>query len=133
MEGLDTNVVVRLLVLDDESQCKRAENVLRLAIAAGGAWIATIVLVETAWVLRVAYKFDRATMVTALRRLLSVEGVVVEDETATMRGLDAFEAGPADFSDYMILEAASRENALPLWTFDANLSRADGASQVPGV
>jgi len=71
--------------------------------------------------------------VTALRRLLSVEGVVVKDETATMRGLGAFETGPADFSDYMILEAASRENALPLWTFDANLSPAAGASQVPGV
>jgi len=133
VEAFDTNVVVRLLVLDDEDQCKRAEELLRRAVAAGGAWVGSIVIVETAWVLRVAYKLDRATTAAALRRLLSVEGVTVEDEPATLRGLDAFEAGPADFSDYLILEAANRANALPLWTFDEQLSRADGAAQVPGV
>jgi predicted nucleic-acid-binding protein len=133
VEALDTNVVVRLLVLDDENQCRRAEQILRRAVAAGGAWVATIVLVETAWVLRAAYKFDRATTAAALRRLLSVEGVRVEEEVAVLRGLDAFEAGPADFSDYLILEAASRAGALPLWTFDDKLAHAEGAAPVPGV
>ncbi len=66
MEAFDTNVLVRLLVRDDEDQGRRAELAWRSAIAGGGAWITTVVLVEVAWVLRVAYKFDRATTAAAL-------------------------------------------------------------------
>ena len=54
----------------------------------------------------------------AHRRLVSAEGVIAEDEAAVLRALVAFEAGPADFSDYLILDTARRAEALPLWTFD---------------
>jgi predicted nucleic-acid-binding protein len=89
------------------------------------------VIVETAWVLRVAYTFDRAAITTALRRLLSAEGVIAEDEAATLRALAAFETGPADFADYLILDTARHAEALPLWTFDEQLARATGAKLVP--
>lgn len=131
MEALDTNVVVRLLVRDDEAQCFRAEQLYRRAIADSGVWIPSVVMVETAWVLRVAYHFDRVAIVTALRRLLAAEGVKVENEAATLRALAAFEAGPADFSDYFVLDATRCAQALPLWTFDEQLARAPGARLVP--
>jgi predicted nucleic-acid-binding protein len=131
VEAFDTNVVVRLLVRDDEEQCRRAEVVFRRAIAAGGAWIPAVVLVEVAWVLRVAYKLDRATTAAALRRLVGSDGVMVENQPATLRALAAFEAGQADFSDYVILEAARRAGALPVHTFDEHLARAEGAELVP--
>lgn len=131
MQALDTNVVVRLLVRDDEAQCRRAEQLYRRAIAAGGVWIPSVVIVETAWVLRVAYTFDRAAIATALRRLVGAEGVFAEDEAATLRALAAFETGPADFSDYFILDCARRAEALPFWTFDEQLGRAAGAKLVP--
>lgn len=130
-EAFDTNVVVRLLVLDDEDQCRRAEAVWRRAIAAGGAWISTVVLVELGWVLRTAYRFDRFAAAAALRRLVSSDGVVVEDPQATAWVLDAFERGPADLSDYVILYAARRANAAPLWTFDERLAAVSGAAAVP--
>jgi len=131
VEALDTNIVVRLLVRDDEAQCRRAEQLYRRAIAAGGVWISSVVIVETAWVLRVAYTFDRAAIATALRRLVSAEGVIAEDEAATLRALAAFEIGPADFSDYLILDTARQAEALPLWTFDEHLALATGAKIVP--
>jgi predicted nucleic-acid-binding protein len=105
VQALDTNVVVRLLVRDDEAQCRRAEQLYRRAIATGGVWIPSVVIVETAWVLRVAYSFDRPAISTALKRLVRAEGVIAEDEAATLRALAAFEAGPADFSDYLVLDA----------------------------
>jgi predicted nucleic-acid-binding protein len=49
VEALDTNVVVRLLVLDDEDQCRRAEQLLRRAVPGGEAWVGTIVLVDRRW------------------------------------------------------------------------------------
>jgi predicted nucleic-acid-binding protein len=130
VEAFDTNVVVRMMVRDDEEQCRRAEQALRRAIAAGGAWISSVVLVEVSWVLRVAYKFDRATTAAALRRLLATTGVRVEDAATTLLALAAFEMGSADFADYFILESARRSGALPLRTFDERLSRTEGAELV---
>lgn len=130
MESFDTNVVVRLLVSDDEEQCRRAELALRRAIAGGGAWIGSVVVVEVSWVLRVAYKFDRSTIAAALRRLLATDGVQVEDHATTLLALGAFEAGAADFADYFILESARRGSALPLRTFDERLGRSDDVELV---
>ena len=130
MAAFDTNVVVRLLVRDDEAQCRRAEAAFRGCLADEGVWLSTVVLVEVSWVLRVAYRFDRAATALALRRLIATEGVTVEDDGATSRALVAFEAGPADFADYIILEAARGADALPLRTFDERLARADGVVPV---
>ena len=130
MEAFDTNVVVRLCVRDDEEQYGRAELVFRRAIADAGAWLSKVVLAEVAWVLRIAYKFDRATIAATLYRLFAIDGVHVEDEVATRLALSAFEAGSADFADYLILESARRSGALPLHTFDERLSRSDGAKLV---
>ena len=130
MEALDTNVIVRLLVRDDDEQYRRAELIFRRATAGPGVWLASVVLVEVVWVLRVAYKFDRAASAASLRRLIQTDGVQVEDEPTTRSTLAAFEAGAADFADYFILESARRDGALPLHTFDERLSRSDGVKLV---
>ena len=130
MEAFDTNVVVRLLVGDDVEQCRRAELVFHAALSAGGVWLSSVVLVEVAWVLRGAYKFDRATIVERLRKFLATKGVRVEDPDLAQAALDAYETGPADFADYFILETARRGGMLPLRTFDEKLSRSEGAELV---
>lgn len=130
MEAFDTNVIVRLCVRDDEQQYARAELIFRRATADAGAWLSSVVLVEVAWVLRVAYKFDRATTATTLRRLIAIDGVHVEDNPTTHQALAAFESGAADFADYFILESARRDSALPLHTFDERLGKADGAALI---
>jgi predicted nucleic-acid-binding protein len=61
---------------------------------------------EIVWVLRVAYKFDRATAAASLRRIIDTDGLQVEDGPTTRLALAAFEAGAADFADYLILESA---------------------------
>lgn len=131
METFDTNVLVRLLVADDLDQCQRAERAWRGAVASAGAYVPVVVLVELTWVLRVAYKFDRATIVGALRRLIGSEGVVIENDATVHAALDHFEQGSADFSDYVILETAHQRGALPVRTFDERLARASGAELVP--
>lgn len=129
--AFDTNVVVRLLVQDDEEQCRRAEQALREAAQAEGAWISAVVFVETAWVLRVAYRFDRAATVAALRDVLALEGVVFDDQPLISRALDSFETGTADFADYVILELSRNAKTLPLLTFDERLARTADEKLVP--
>jgi predicted nucleic-acid-binding protein len=129
--AFDTNVVVRLLVKDDEEQFQRAEQAFRRAAGSEGAWISTVVLVEVSWVLRVAYRFDRAAIALALKRLVASEGVVIEDAPLVSRALEAYETGTADFADYVILVASRNADALPLLTFDERLARAADAELVP--
>jgi predicted nucleic-acid-binding protein len=131
VETFDTNVLVRLLVSDDANQCQRAERAWRTAVTTTGAYVPLVVLVELVWVLRGAYKFDRATIVGALRRLIGSEGVIVENDATVLDALRQFEQGNADFSDYVILETARRAGALPVRTFDERLARATGAELVP--
>lgn len=131
MQSIDTNVLVRLLVQDDEQQCSRAEALLRRALEDGGILIGDIVLVEVVWVLRKAYRFERTQIANVLRNFIRIEGVFVEERGRIDNALAAFETGSADFSDYLILESARRADALPLWTFDHKLSAAKGAQLVP--
>ncbi len=118
MESFDTNVVVRVLVEDDPDQCERAALAWRHALAGGGVFLSATVLVEVVWVLHGAFKLDRATIAGALRRLLDSEGVTVEHDLIARAAVDAYEAGPADFADYVILAASRRADALPVMTFD---------------
>lgn len=131
MAAFDTNVVVRIVVQDDEEQSRRADQAFRQATQGEGAWISGVVLVETSWVLRVAYRFDRSATVMALRNLLAVEGVIVDDQSLISRALDSIETGTADFADYVILELSPNAKTLPLLTFDERLARAADAKLVP--
>lgn len=131
MKSFDTNVVVRLLVEDDPSQCERADRAFREALAAGGVFLSAIVLVEVVWVLRVACKQDRATIATALRKLVDTAGVVVEHETIIRGAILEYETGPADFSDYVIRESSRERNALPVLTFDERFARGQDVELVP--
>jgi predicted nucleic-acid-binding protein len=131
MKSFDTNVVLRLVVEDDPVQCERAGRAFRQAIAEGGAFFPATVLIEVAWVLRVAFKRDRATIAGALRKLVGSAGVTVEDEARVRRAIASFEAGPADFSDYFILESSREASALPVLTFDERFARAADVQMVP--
>lgn len=131
MQSIDTNVVVRLVVQDDEAQARRAEDVFRKALDADGVRMTPLVLAETVWVLRSGYRFERSKIVEVLQWLLAIEGLTVESDSEVRAALAAFETGPADFADYLILESARTARGIPLWTFDKNLALSIGAQMVP--
>lgn len=131
MKSFDTNVIVRLLVEDDPKQCERAERAFRRAVAEGGVFLSTVVLVEVVWVLRVAFKQDRTTIAAALHRLVGTAGVSVERDAIVRRAILNFETGPADFSDYIICESSREASALPVLTFDERFARGADVELVP--
>ena len=114
--ALDTNVVVRLLVADDESQALAARQVL---MEADQIVIPTVVLCETAWVLKRSYRYPSSTLAEALRRLIQLNGVEV-DRPVVEAGLDFLEQG-GDFADGCILYASHQARCETLLTFDRAL------------
>jgi len=123
MIAVDTNILVRLLVGDDEKQTGAASALL----AAEQFWVAKTVLLETSWVLRKTYGFDEKAARQALSGLLGLDQVVVEDQAGVVAAFVLASEG-VDFAD--ALHLSSRPPGAPFMTFDrALVSRAKRAGQ----
>lgn len=116
MIAADTNILVRYLVEDDVAQTDRAEAVLR----GSAVFLPKTVLLETEWVLRATYRFDRKAISAGLSRLLGLPGVETEDASAIARALDWYRQG-LDFADALHLASSGEAEAFA--SFDAALRR----------
>ena len=137
MIAVDTNVLLRYLLHDDEAQAARADAVFD---AAETVLITDVVLVETAWTLvGRKYRLAESELVAALERLFSEPNIRFEDDQVVWRALQAYrsaasagEAGlakGAGFADALIvfkaLQAASDagEALNGVYTFDSAMQR----------
>ena len=124
MIGLDTNVVVRLLVRDDHAQLQRAEQALERHCSENNpALVNRVVLVEVVWVLARAYKYSRSEIVGALEALLQVREVSVESPAEVWEALHLYSGGSADFSDYFLSVLNRKNGCQTTLTFDAQAAR----------
>ena len=126
--SLDTNVLVRLLVHDDAGQTLAARTLVASHVSRSEALLVPItVALELEWVLRSRYKFNKAEVVAAFATVLAAVELEFESEPALEQALAHFEEGHADLADYLHLALARKRQALPFWTFDVGVSKADGA------
>ena len=123
MIALDTNVLVRYLVNDDVEQAEAARALLEGLTTEEPGFVCREVLVELVWVLQRAYGFARDRIAMVLEELAASEGLVVEAADDMIRAASHYRRGKADFSDSMIVAAAGRASAYPLYTFDRKAAR----------
>ena len=137
MIAVDTSVLLRYLLQDDEVQATRADRIF----AAGEMVLVTdVVLVETIWTLAgKKYGLAKAQLVAVVERLFSEPGIRFEDDQVVWRALHAYrdegkagETGTtehAGFADALLVFKALRTAANdgePLngvYTFDAAMQR----------
>jgi predicted nucleic-acid-binding protein len=122
--AVDINVVVRYLTRDDPQEAARSKQV----IEGSEVFVATTVLLETEWVLRGSYRFNRAQIVEALRGFSGLPNVVLEDAALAATALDWSAAG-MDFADALHLARAEHCDAFV--TFDWRLAAA--ATGIPAT
>ena len=60
MLALDTNVILRYLVRDDEAQAEAANSLLESLTAERPGFICREVIIELVWILERAYRFTRS-------------------------------------------------------------------------
>ena len=126
MIALDTNVLVRYLVVDDVHQAAAARTLLEGLTPENQGFICREVAIELVWVLARAYHLTRAQISDALIDLVASDGLVFESSADVARAALRYAQGGPDFADLMVLFAAEREEATPVYTFDRRLSRLDG-------
>lgn len=130
MIALDTNVIVRYLVRDDLQQAEAARGLLESLTTERQGYICREVVVELVWVLERAYRFSRSRVATVLEQLLVSEGLVFEVADDVAQAAFHYRTGGEGFSDLMILAAARRSEAHPVYTFDKRASRLEGVTLV---
>lgn len=137
MIAVDTSVLLRYLLQDEEEQAARAANVF----AAGETILVTdVVLVETIWTLSGRkYGLPKAQLVAVLERLFSEPGIRFENDQVVWRALHAYRsdraagetgaAGHAGFADALIvfkaLQTAASDGELldGVYIFDLAMQR----------
>jgi predicted nucleic-acid-binding protein len=123
VRAIDTNVLVRALLRDDEEQAAVAERAID-----AGAWCSHLVLMETAWVLRKLAGWSREDVAAGLDLCMSMPGLTIDERTSVRVAIDKYPAYPAiTFSDAMILAHAAGRGHGPLLTFDRDLANLRGA------
>jgi predicted nucleic-acid-binding protein len=95
--ALDTNVLVRALMADDEAQSRIAMTYIDQPELVA---ISTHSLCELVWVLKSGYDVARGDIAAAVRMLMETENVAI-DRPAIEAGLAVLEAG-GDFADGVI-------------------------------
>ena len=116
MIAVDTNVIIRLLTLDDPAQGAQAKQLF----ASNAIFVPKTVLLEVEWVLRSLYGFQRDRIAAALCGFIALENLDCEDLPCVQRALDWVEQG-LDFAD--ALHLASSLAVRRFATFDDRLRK----------
>jgi predicted nucleic-acid-binding protein len=122
--GLDTNILVRYLTLDDPVQSATATEIIerRLSLAKPG-FISVVTMAETVWVLDRAYGFTDSQIAAAIERVLQIEVLVIENERAVFTAMVALKSGRGTFADALIAELGARAGCSHTLTFDKKALR----------
>jgi len=141
MISVDTNVLLRYLLQDDEIQSNKAN---KLFSGRDSILITDIVLAETAWTLRgKKYKFTKEELLTAVDGLFRESSIRFEDGQSVWRALHGLRASKpvrvgskkkdVDFADLLILEKSIYDSKRKSETLKCLYSFDKAALQVDGI
>jgi predicted nucleic-acid-binding protein len=127
MLGIDTNVVIRLVISDDAEQTRRARKLVDQALSRDEpVLVSLLVLLESEWVLRSRYGFNRESVLSIFRALLEARELSFEDEPALEEALFRWKDSACGFSDCLITAHNRQMGCRATATFDGKATRLPG-------
>ena len=137
MIGIDTNVLLRYLLGDDETQAAKAEKLLS---GKQPVLITDVVLVETIWTLKgKKYQLKKPELVALIQALFKEPNIRFEDGQTVWMALNDYRkvkptgSKEADFSDALIVQKAKftasqqKVDFGGVYTFDVAAQKLPGA------
>ncbi len=124
MKALDTNILVRFLVQDDE---KQANKVLQLFSKAEqlnqSLYVPLLVILEMIWVLQSAYNASRQDIIQAITNLLQMSVLEFENQGALRDFMISANKYSYDLSDILISHSVLSAACETTLTFDIRASQ----------
>ena len=132
MIGLDTNVLVRFLVADDQAQSDRAARFIESRCTnEDPGFVDRVALCELVWVLSSGYGYGRREIARVVEALLASRDIVLEDHDSVRGALRTFERGAADFAAALIGLVNRARGCQATASFDRKATRLDNFMAVP--
>jgi predicted nucleic-acid-binding protein len=127
MLAVDTNVLVRYLIRDDQPQYEKARRLIDREVAKGEpVLVSLLVLLETEWVLRSRYELAKAEIVRTFSALLDTADLAFEDEPSVENAVYSWKDSVADFADCLIEAHNRRLGCSGTATFDGRALKLAG-------
>ncbi len=131
MPGLDTNVLVRWLVADDDEQTAQVQRLFDASAGGDPLFVPATVLLELEWVLRARYRLDKEAVILAFNALLETHGLELQSESAVERALHAYRDGSTEFADCLHAGLCGAAERAPMLSFDVKAARLPGVELIP--
>jgi predicted nucleic-acid-binding protein len=117
--GLDTNILVRYLTKDDETQWQKAAAIIN---DAQSCFISDIVLCELVWVLSgKPYQYSKLEILKVLELILQSSKFEFANRTVIYQAIKLTQTGKANFADYLIGATNRNYDCSQTVTFDQKL------------
>jgi len=130
LTGIDTNVIMRYMVRDDEAQHAAAAALLESLSEENPGFVTSVTLAEVYWLLRRRYRLPVTDCLDAIRKLLEADVLEFDDGEGAVRALELAENG-ADFADALIHSTFEQFGVITTVTFDKAASRRLGWKLLP--
>jgi len=123
MKAIDTNVLIRFLVRDDDQQAEIVYKLFKKAESAQEAlFVPLAVVLETVWVLESVYGIPRREILDAIDALILMPILQFEAQSAVMNFVSSARETKMDLSDLLIAHSAMSSGCECVLTFDKKAS-----------
>ena len=132
MIGIDTNVLLRVIVADEPKQAEAARKFIQDNCSPDDpGYVSYITLVELVWTLATAYQLSREDISRALEQILETAQLDVESSNDVALALRDYRRGPADFADCLLARINAAAGCEHTVTFDRKASKLPGFKLLP--
>ena len=124
MVGVDTNILVRFLVGDDEKQADKVYKLFKsIEDDKGELFIPTLVILELIWVLESVYEIVRSDILDSVSQLILMPIFKFENLTTIQNFIFEAQQSKFDLSDLLIAHSANTNGCEVILTFDKKASK----------
>jgi predicted nucleic-acid-binding protein len=131
--GLDTNVVLRLMLVDDTAPHQAALVRQAVSTFSGQVFIGPLVLAELVWVIARKLQFSRSRIADLVDKLLKTPGIEVAEAVVVAEAIQRFRKGGPGFVDHLIASMNTHAGCRTTLTFDAAASKSLGFTLLTGA
>lgn len=124
MKAVDTNVLVRFLVQDDEAQTQIANQLLiKAENEKQPLFVSNVVVLELMWVLKSFYDTPRNDILASLSELLSMAALEFQDQLIIRNFVVSAQDNSYDLADLLIAQVARGKGCETTLTFDKKAAK----------